>query len=283
MKRIFFYAFLVGFINCSFEFNVVAQIDKFYESSKYQHFPAGSQFGEITCKWSMILNKDSTFVIYMSGSEGNSTLTFFRDYFSTGVYKKSGNHLILIDTINDYVCKFIKYKKSGYKSIKGPSSFKGFIWNDVTYVNRGMQLHDYENKLYTLHYEKRGNDIAKLNQKVLTAKFVDKKILSGIYYLINQGDGFNLLLYDNSDFYITYQGILISSGTWSYSLGRIDLYDPFFMHTYYCHVQSDSTLSYINFPIIHSGIYDEVVLVKLKPVSSFHKALWEYYDKSKVR
>jgi hypothetical protein len=279
MKSIYCYFYFVSILVLCGPAKLVAQVDKYFESYNKNGVRENSDYGKTTLMWSLILNEDSTFVLFFTGYTDNSTLTAFREYFSTGFYKKKGKYLTLVDTINDYTCEFKESQKGSYISIKGPSAFKGLYWKDVTYINRGMQLFEYEDKLYTQHYVKQGNNVAQLHMRMLSAKFISKSILPGIYFPPHEGDGYNLLIYDNSEFFILLSGIIISSGKWSYNLGRLDLYDPFFKHTYYCHLQSDSTMSYINFPLIHSSLYEDHVLTRMDSNSDNFKVIWNYYSK----
>lgn len=235
--------------------NTKAQIYKVYETTEFIKSRIINE-DSYRIYSHIILNDNRTYILYIYGFLNEFPSSYFRFYISTGEFYIKNKSLTLTDTINDYVFEYKQDKKLNYYSIKGLSCFNNMVWKDVTYINRGLQRIDYEDKGYLL-FQKKGKDIDKLNNSSIKIKFVHKDSVTGLYSLNKFRESFYLSIVDDNQYFMILNDIPISSGKWQYKLGRIELHDSFFKHTFYCYMINENTMAFFNFPIIHTTLFDK--------------------------
>lgn len=211
----------------------------------------------------LLIGNNNVFQLFAEGGDGLNTLPYYRFTFSTGVYRRKGKVITLTDTINDYTFVFKEDKFHRLGCIKGFKILRDYMWRDRSVNYRKIPVDAYRDKNYDLSVLK-GNFKRRLHNRDLHIKLLDSKNIIGKY------EQFGLTIIFSQDvkvgyvFKMYFGGVLFTAGTWKYKLGRIDLFDPYFKHTYYCYVKDDSSLYYFNFPIIHSSEVDELLLKKVR-------------------
>lgn len=209
----------------------------------------------------LLLFEQNTYIIYFENyfDSESPSLLYERYYLSTGKFKRTIENLYLEDTINHYTFEFKLTKKNNIISTRGLQCFKNGEWKSV---KSKPEYFDYKDLSYE-NFEKHGSDLNELKNKTFSVKYIPDSCLIGTYTSTFFIGSLDVCFYKDHTFVITSKRILISSGTWDYKFGRIDMYDDFFKHTFYCYTESDTSLFHINFPIIHTKKYEEDILVKV--------------------